>query len=48
MSDNDDYDNRISYPEFPARIGLRNFTWTVEARGPLARHTSYTRATMMQ
>jgi len=31
MSDNDDYDNRISYPENPARIGLRNFTWTVEA-----------------
>ena len=31
MSDNDDYDNHISYPEFPARIGLRNFTWTVEA-----------------
>ena len=31
MSNNDDYDNHISYPENPARIGLRNFTWTVAA-----------------
>ena len=31
MSTNDDYERHISYPENPARIGLRNFTWTLEA-----------------
>ena len=31
MRDNDDYENHISYPENPARIGLKNFTWTVAA-----------------
>jgi len=31
MNNNDDYDNHVSYPENPARIGLRNFTWTVAA-----------------
>ena len=31
MRDNDDYENHISYPENPARIGLRNFNWTVAA-----------------
>jgi len=31
VRENDDYENHISYPENPERVGIRNFTWTVSA-----------------